>query len=65
MVMTLHYNDDRLILRELSNVLSIPAEFQPWLPDIEMRPTSEIRQTYHLDPKTGQVTIIYRCYSTI
>ncbi|KAH7730647.1 Protein LGC-33 [Aphelenchoides avenae] len=64
-VMTLHYNDDRLVLRELSSVLSIPAEFQPWLPDIEIRPSSEVKQSYHLDPKTGQVTIIFRLAPTL
>lgn len=35
-MLIVHYNEDRLILRELSNVVSIPKEFQAWEPSIDI-----------------------------
>lgn len=77
LILKIHYNDDRLILRELTNIVEIPNEFQVWNPSIELiesligsRSFIEngflsnqllfAQKSIHLDPKTGQITILQR-----
>ncbi|KAE9556194.1 hypothetical protein FO519_000533 [Halicephalobus sp. NKZ332] len=71
MVMIVHYLDDRLIMRELDDVLTIPNEFDSWTPNIDTSPNLDPQKSVHVDPKTGQMTMFIRinsripCYSEI
>uniref|UniRef100_A0A7E4V8P7 Neur_chan_LBD domain-containing protein n=1 Tax=Panagrellus redivivus TaxID=6233 RepID=A0A7E4V8P7_PANRE len=65
MVIIVHYLDDRLVMRELNNVLTIPIEFTPWLPAIDFGPYGTPSKSVHVDPKTGQMTIFYRLHALV
>uniref|UniRef100_A0AC34REU0 Neurotransmitter-gated ion-channel ligand-binding domain-containing protein n=1 Tax=Panagrolaimus sp. JU765 TaxID=591449 RepID=A0AC34REU0_9BILA len=71
LIIVIHYLDDRLIMRELTDVLTIPNEFTPWIPNIETSPSLDLQKSVHVDPKTGQITVFLRvnskiqCYSEI
>uniref|UniRef100_A0A914D5C0 Transmembrane ion channel n=1 Tax=Acrobeloides nanus TaxID=290746 RepID=A0A914D5C0_9BILA len=65
MVMIVHYHDDRLVLRELNDILTVPDEFQPWLPTLEPSPFAPMQKSIHVDPKTGQLTVFFRIQSMI
>uniref|UniRef100_A0AC35FHC4 Uncharacterized protein n=1 Tax=Panagrolaimus sp. PS1159 TaxID=55785 RepID=A0AC35FHC4_9BILA len=65
LVMIIHYLDDRLIMRELDDVLTIPSEFKPWIPIIAIFPGKDPQQSIHVDPKTGQMTVFYRIFSQL
>ena len=60
MVMIVHYHDDRLVMRELNDILTVPDEFQPWLPTLEPSPFAPMQKSIHVDPKTGQLTVFFR-----
>ena len=63
--MIVHYLDDRLIMRELDDVLTIPSEFNPWVPVLTIFPGADPQQSIHVDPKTGQMTLFYKIFSRI
>ncbi|KAI1705493.1 Ligand-Gated ion Channel [Ditylenchus destructor] len=74
LMLIVHYNDDRLILRELPEILTMPDEFHPWIPSIELTQvwgpsltssTLGTLKTIHLDPKTGQLTVFHRISGSI
>ncbi|KAI1713285.1 Ligand-Gated ion Channel [Ditylenchus destructor] len=74
LMLIVHYNDDRLILRELPEILTMPDEFHPWIPSVELTQvwgpsltssTLGTQKTIHLDPKTGQLTVFHRISGSI
>ncbi|KAL3122485.1 hypothetical protein niasHT_003021 [Heterodera trifolii] len=65
-----HYRDDRLLLRDLGGPMTIPDEFQPWMPRIQPLPMELahgllIQKSATFEPKTGHLTAIFRFYGSI
>lgn len=65
MVIIIHYLDDRLIMRELTDVVTIPDEFEPWTPTIDTSPYLDPQISIHVDPRTGQMTVFHKINSKV
>lgn len=60
LMLSLYYNDERLILRDLHEVITIPDEFQPWIPKLDFLDGTSIKSSIHVDPRTGQLSLRYK-----
>jgi hypothetical protein len=60
LMLSLYYNDERLILRDIQEVITIPDEFLPWIPQLDFPDHTNTRSSIHVDPRTGQLSLRYK-----
>ncbi|KAI6176177.1 hypothetical protein M3Y97_00770200 [Aphelenchoides bicaudatus] len=62
LMLSLYYNDERLILRDIQEIITIPDEFLPWIPQLEFPDQTKTRSSIHVDPRTGQISLRFRLH---
>ncbi|KAI6234587.1 hypothetical protein M3Y99_00776800 [Aphelenchoides fujianensis] len=60
LALNLFFHDDRLLLRDLDDVITLPDEFEPWRPTLEFPDHTRLRISTHLDPQSGQISVRYK-----
>ncbi|KAI6212044.1 hypothetical protein M3Y96_00498500 [Aphelenchoides besseyi] len=55
-----HFHDERLVLRDLEDMIMLPEEFEPWRPILEFPEHTIFRVATHIDPQNGQMSLRYK-----
>jgi hypothetical protein len=65
MFFNLYYNDERLTLRDIDEVIAIPDEFSPWTPQLDFPDNTNLKSSIHVDPRTGQVSLRFKLHTML